>query len=262
MNISQLFVEFIFYSFLGWVWESIYCTIKKRKWQDRGFLFGPVCPIYGSCIVVAKIVFTEVAVFSSADTPIWQIFLICVLGSAMAEFGTSWVLEKRFHAMWWDYSQQPFNIQGRICAPVSMAFGVAGVLLVKFVFPFMVNVTGRISTTGYEVLAIVFALLFGADYALTEASLSTLLKTVEAYKAEWNRKAETTYETVSSVPKRVHENATKTKEKIADHYISHMGFNQRRILANIKKFKPIKGEKILIDSHMIETLKEALHKHR
>ena len=130
MIITQCFVEFIFYSFLGWIWESIYCTAKEKKWADRGFLFGPICPIYGSCVVLTSVLFSLVPALSDPEFPLWAIFILCCLGSAVAEFGTSWVLEKRFHARWWDYSDMPLNIQGRICVPVSICFGLAGVLIV------------------------------------------------------------------------------------------------------------------------------------
>ena len=92
MLISWYFVEFIFYSFLGWIWESIYCTAKEKKWADRGFLFGPVCPIYGSCVVAASMVFSLIPGLSDPSFPVWAVFIICYVGSAVAEFGTSWVI--------------------------------------------------------------------------------------------------------------------------------------------------------------------------
>lgn len=94
MIVSQYFVEFILYSFLGWVWESIYCTVKEKKWADRGFLFGPICPIYGSCVVGASLVLVLFPRLSEPDFPVWILFILCYIGSAIAEFGTSWVLEK------------------------------------------------------------------------------------------------------------------------------------------------------------------------
>ena len=176
MLIAQYFVEFIFYSFLGWVWESVYCSAKERKWADRGFLFGPICPIYGSCVVATSALFSAFDFLSSPDFPIWGIFIICYIGSAVAEYTTSWVLEKRFHARWWDYSTIPLNINGRICVPVSIAFGLAGVAVVKFLIPAVEGIHSVVNPLVYEVLAIIFGMLFGADYALTEASLSALLK--------------------------------------------------------------------------------------
>ncbi|SFC26175.1 putative ABC transporter permease [Butyrivibrio sp. YAB3001] len=245
MLISQYFVEFIFYSFLGWVWESIYCTIKEKKWADRGFLFGPVCPIYGSCVVATSMVFSLFPALSDPNFPIWAIFIICYLGSAVAEFGTSWVLEKRFHARWWDYSELPLNIQGRICVPVSICFGIAGVLIVKYLIPTVENLHNYTNPLVYEVLAIIIAMIFGADYALTEASLSALLGNVQQMHDEFNEKAQSNYEKVASAPKIIgqliaeeKESVENTRERLVKAYASRLSLNQKRILISIKKFTP------------------------
>ena len=115
-SISTYFVWFILFSFLGWVWETIFCSFRTHHFQNRGFLFGPICPIYGSSAILfiaAMSVFPE-------DLPNWALFLIFAAGSAVVEFATSWYMEKRFHARWWDYSNEPLNIQGRICLPATM----------------------------------------------------------------------------------------------------------------------------------------------
>lgn len=248
MIIAQYFVEFVFYSFLGWVWESIYCSAKERKWADRGFLFGPICPIYGSCVVVTSALFSLFDFLSSPDFPIWGIFIICYLGSAVAEYATSWILEKRFHARWWDYSTIPLNINGRICVPVSIAFGLAGVAVVKFLIPAVEGVHAVVSPVVYEVLAIIFAMIFGADYALTEASLSALLKNVEKMHEEFNLKAQERYEMVASAPKRLEqkimeekENAEARQHLLVKAYAEKLSLNQKRLLLGIKKFMPKPG---------------------
>ncbi|WP_051208902.1 putative ABC transporter permease [Butyrivibrio sp. WCD3002] len=264
MIISQYFVEFIFYSFLGWVWESIYCTTKEKKWADRGFLFGPVCPIYGSCVVVASMVFSLIPAFADPNFPIWAIFIMCYIGSAIAEFGTSWVLEKRFHARWWDYSNIPLNIQGRICVPVSTAFGLAGILVVKYLMPFVNGMHAVVPAAVYEVCAIIFAAGFGADFALTEASLSALLKDVENMHQEFNIQAQQNYERLAAVPSVVSEKLrsevssienklnmeketmeariASTREKISALHAGSLSFNQKRILTSISKFTSDKNK--------------------
>lgn len=216
MTISFLFVEFIFYSMLGWIWESIYCTIKERKWQDRGFLFGPICPIYGSCMVVVTVFVHFLPQVLAPDRPIWQIFLICMIGSAIAEYSTSFVLEKRFHARWWDYSTQPLNINGRICLPVSLSFGAAGVVIVKYLVPIISHADGWMPMQVYECLAVVFAALFGADFALTEASLSTLLKEIENMHEEFNDRAQAAYINLAATPRKITEAPKKLEEALQD----------------------------------------------
>ena len=262
MVIAQYFVEFMFYSFLGWVWESIYCTAKEKKWADRGFLFGPICPIYGSCVVVASAVFSSIDVLRSPDFPIWGIFILCYIGSAVAEFATSWVLEKRFNARWWDYSELPFNIQGRICVPVSIAFGLAGVAVVKFLIPAIEGVHEVVSPVVYEVLAIILAAIFGADFALTEASLSALLKDVKQMHEEFNEKAQERYEKVAAAPKVIEQKIAEGKElaeerheQLAKAYAQRLSLNQKRILLGIEKIMPkaelpveFKGKNLLVSS--------------
>ena len=262
MVIAQYFVEFMFYSFLGWVWESIYCTAKEKKWADRGFLFGPICPIYGSCVVVASAVFSSIDVLRSPDFPIWGIFILCYIGSAVAEFATSWVLEKRFNARWWDYSELPLNIQGRICVPVSIAFGLAGVAVVKFLIPAIEGVHEVVSPVVYEVLAIILAAIFGADFALTEASLSALLKDVKQMHEEFNLKAQERYEKVAAAPKVIEQKIAEGKElaeerheQLAKAYAQRLSLNQKRILLGIEKIMPkaelpveFKGKNLLVSS--------------
>lgn len=267
MIIAQYFVEFIFYSFLGWIWESIYCSIKERKWADRGFLFGPICPIYGSCVVGASIVFSSFHFLSSPDFPLWAIFIFCYLGSAIAEFSTSWVLEKRFHARWWDYSAVPLNIQGRICVPISTAFGLAGVVIIKYVIPTIEGLHAVVSPTVYEILAIVFAGIFGADLALTEASLSTLLKEVEKMHEEFNIKAQAKYEKIASTSKLIERKIMEEKElteikteQFVKTYAKKLTLNQKRILLGIQKFMPKRnvGDDETVGSFI--TLTDALRK--
>ena len=116
MIIAAYFVNFIVFSFMGWVWETVYCTFKTKHWQNRGFLYGP---IYGTAAVTAMIVFNFVPVLNTGSLASWKIFLICAAGSAVIEYATSYVLEKIFHAVWWDYSTVPLNINGRICLPAT-----------------------------------------------------------------------------------------------------------------------------------------------
>ncbi|MDO4615281.1 MAG: putative ABC transporter permease [Lachnospiraceae bacterium] len=305
MEVSQYFVEFIFYSFLGWVFESIYCSVKEKEWKDRGFLFGPICPIYGACVVTASLLFSQVKVLSDPDFPIWGIFLICMAGSAVAEFSTSWFLEKRFHARWWDYSDMPLNLHGRIALPVSVGFGIAGIAVVRYLIPFISGIHTGVPPMVYEVLALVMALLFGADFALTEAALSSLLKNVENYKAEFNRRAELAYNSISSAPKRLEEGVTGARDAVAgnivaakrtvsaglanarealadsaaqiieqrdnseqesmekihafsDSYLNNMSESQKRILGNIRIFKPKEKENTFFGKSPTEHLKEAL----
>ena len=98
------FVYFFVYSVLGWITETIYCRILDGKWTNRGFLFGPYCPIYG-CGVLLIIAFLNNFIAS----PI-KVFFLGMLFTSALEYVSSLILEKMFNAKWWDYSNRKFNI--------------------------------------------------------------------------------------------------------------------------------------------------------
>lgn len=190
MVVSKYFVWFILFSFMGWLYETIYCTVSKHKWQNRGFLFGPVCPIYGVGAVAASIICSGSALPAMSDV---QIFFVCFFGSIVLEYVTSWVLEKLFHAIWWDYSNVKFNIHGRVCLPASIGFGLAGLLVVHVILPFAGHVTGGLSPLTLEVLSLLFMAVFAADFALTVSALTSLMQNLQAVEEQVNKQMEELY---------------------------------------------------------------------
>ncbi len=239
---AQYFTEFIFYSFLGWIWESIYCTMVEKRWADRGFMFGPVCPIYGSCVVGFSLITRLFPQLQDPDFPLWEIFLLAFVSSAVIEFSTSWVLEQRFHARWWDYSDMPLNFHGRICLPASTGFGLAGIAVVKFLIPAVERIHSVVPGWCYEISAIILAFIMGVDLALTEASLSSLLKNVEDMHAEFNDRAQTNYERIVSAPKaigrKIHNVPYILEERFISKYTTRLTLGQKKIMESIKKITP------------------------
>lgn len=128
-KIALVAIYFFFYSALGWLVESIYCSVAAGKIINRGFLTGPICPIYGTGAVVMTLVLTPLK-----EYPI-LVFIVGLLVCDIVEFATSYIMEKLFHARWWDYSNKWLNIQGRICFRHSMYWGIASVLFIYFVHP-------------------------------------------------------------------------------------------------------------------------------
>lgn len=200
MIIAAYFVNFIVFSFMGWVWETVYCTFKTKHWQNRGFLYGPVCPIYGTAAVTAMIVFNFVPVLNTGSLASWKIFLICAAGSAVIEYTTSYVLEKIFHAVWWDYSTVPLNINGRICLPATCGFGLAGIVIVRYLFPFIRSLHQENRPLLNEGLSLLFMFLFAMDLALTIASLTELITKMENYSREFNARMEAGVEIAQQGP--------------------------------------------------------------
>lgn len=156
---------------MGYIYECCFSTIKKGRWENRGFLFGPVIPIYGVG-GAALVGVCELLKMQTGSYSWWQIFLIGYLGSIILEYTTSWALEKLFHAYWWDYSDMPFNIKGRVCLPYSIGFGLAALLITYMIAPATLRVTDCIPAITMELLSLIFASLIAADTALTVSALT------------------------------------------------------------------------------------------
>lgn len=146
MTIVIYVLYFFFYSAVGWLGESIYCSVGARKWVNRGFLKGPMCPIYGTGALAMAITLTpvknldlRVPLFGHnvLITPL-LVFIAGMVVCDIVEFITSVLMEKLFHARWWDYSNKKFNIQGRICLGHTFYWGIASLLFLYLVHPIVV----------------------------------------------------------------------------------------------------------------------------
>lgn len=144
--LEQYFLLFIIYSFGGWIIEEINCSIKEKKIVDRGFLIGPICPIYGFGGIIMTIYLTQ---FN--NNPI-LLFLTAVLACAILEYLTSYIMEKVFNARWWDYSKEKINLNGRICLRTLIPFGIFGLIIVYIFNPILFNWIDKLS---YKTLAII-----------------------------------------------------------------------------------------------------------
>lgn len=220
--ISLYFVEFILFSFIGWIYECLFCMIKEHHWENRGFLFGPVCPIYGVGAVSTLIL------FGTGSMPLWGVFLVCAGGSIVLEYGTSYLLEKRFHALWWDYSDMPLNINGRICLPATLGFGITGVLIRHFVAPLSERVHAMMPPFAAEIAALILMGIFAADLALTVESLKQLTAKIIQIEEEFNERMQAAYETAATAPQ-----AAKT---LAAEYAARLPRLQKRTIRSIKRF--------------------------
>ncbi len=162
MGIALLwFWRFILYSFIGWLMESILFTIEARHWVNRGFLTGPICPIYGSGAVLILLILTPLQ-----NMPALLALAGIVLATTL-EYMTGWLMETIFHTRWWDYSRRRFNLHGRICLLNSLAWGVLSIVLVYGLNPLADRLIGSISQTWQMILAAVALVFFFADLITT-----------------------------------------------------------------------------------------------
>jgi uncharacterized membrane protein len=184
------------YGIVGWIWETLYCTIKEHKWENRGFLYGPILPIYGLGGVIATYLFSQVPIPWLQQPSVIVVFIVSFFGSILLEYGTSWILEKLFHAYWWDYSHLPFNLNGRVCLPCSLGFGLAGVLVVFVFFPVFQKYTPDGYSVFVEVLSLILTFLFAMDVSLTVFVLTDFAQRVAGMDAEINEQMTLFYENI------------------------------------------------------------------
>lgn len=167
LSIYELSIYFIIYAFLGWCVEVAYAAFVKGEFVNRGFLSGPVCPIYGFGMII----------IITALTPLKDNLLLLFLGAvaltSLLEFVTGFVLEKVFHEKWWDYSSSPFNLKGYICLSFSTLWGLAGVFVIDLIHPMISRTVRIIPKTAGIVLAVILSIIMIFDAAVT---ISAILK--------------------------------------------------------------------------------------
>lgn len=154
---SQWLLFFFIYCFLGWVWESCYVSVRKREWINRGFLHGPILPIYGFGAII--ILWLTLPVRNS----IAPIYLLGMLGATLLEYVTGAVMERLFHVRYWDYSNYKFNINGYICLFSSLGWGAFSVLLVKVLHPPIERVVLQIPIYLADPVSLICVIVFMVD---------------------------------------------------------------------------------------------------
>lgn len=157
LYISELFICFIVFSFLGWCLEVIYGVVTTKKFVNRGFLIGPLCPLYGLGCVLLYLLLSRYA----SDPIILAIasMLLC----SILEYFASYILEKLFKTRWWDYSQEKYNINGRICLEMAVPFGLLGLGVVYLLFPGALYLLSQIDYTVVYIIAGCLVTLFAID---------------------------------------------------------------------------------------------------
>ena len=176
MTYYQICWYFLIYSFGGWVVEVIFHAVALGKVVNRGFLNGPVCPVYGFGVLS---VFAMINTLQSSGYQMSEgmIFLFGVILATVVELIAGWMLDVCFHARWWDYSDKPLNFHGYICLEFSLIWGLAIVLVVKVFQKYVENNTSMQtdSALGWIILAILYG-VYLADLIVTVAVIRGLNK--------------------------------------------------------------------------------------
>ena len=190
----EYIVFFLVFSFIGWVLECLYKSILQKKIVNSGFLYGPVCPIYGFGALFMYLSLINV----SNDIIVLFIFGLVVL--SIYEYLVGWFLEVTFKVKYWDYSTYKFNINGRVCLKNSMFWGILGVIFMKLLVPIYNSFIYDIPQNFLKYIAYALSTILIIDTALTvyhlikinitlrdwdkiKTELSEKLKSVEAKNA-------------------------------------------------------------------------------
>ncbi len=141
LEVCRYVLYFFTYAFIGYVCEVIYCSIPKKKFVNRGYLYAPICPIYGYGAVIVILCFDWLTKYP------WGFVLVAIGGmllTSLLEYLTSFVMEKIFHMRWWDYSNHKFNIKGRVCLLNSTLFMLLVMILMYGIHPIFKSLYAKI----------------------------------------------------------------------------------------------------------------------
>lgn len=154
----------IIYSFFGWVWETCYVSVKSGKFVNRGFINGPLCTIYGFGAVSVYVILRP---FSDN---LLYLYLGGVVVATALEYVTAVLMESIFHTSWWDYSDNKFNFQGRICLGASLGWGAFTVILFKVLHPLVESIVILYPVYVGEIGICVIGVGYVVDFAFSAAA--------------------------------------------------------------------------------------------
>ena len=174
---KMAFLIFIIFSVVGWISEVLYVGIfHEHKFVNRGFLYGPLCPVYGFGGIV--ILLLPPFLYTTWIPLFFSSMILCTV----VEYFVSWIMEKMFHTRWWDYSHYKFNINGRICLLNSVLFGFLGLGVIRFVYPHIIRFLNWLGTFAITICADSILVILTIDIFVTVHKLVDFNTTMEKIK--------------------------------------------------------------------------------
>lgn len=174
---TMLFL-FLLYSFIGWSQEVILGLFQHKRFINRGFLIGPICPIYGFGAVFMTLTLTQYK-----EHPI-VVFVMAVVVCSILEYLTSYIMEKVFNNRWWDYSDMKFNINGRICLEFASAFGFGALLMMYLINPFAIPIIESIPLNIRGIILSIIAMIISFDMFISFGVIVQLKHISENIKSD------------------------------------------------------------------------------
>ena len=161
VDLCHIFNWFFIYSFLGWVWESCYVSVKEKRLVNRGFVTGPVCTIYGFGAVSVYLILKPVS------GSLFWLYAGGVVVPTLLEYLTAVLMEHIFHTSWWDYSKNKYNFQGRICLGASLGWGIFTIILFYGFQPAVERITAAYSVSVGKLLAGTASFIYAVDFGIS-----------------------------------------------------------------------------------------------
>lgn len=177
MAIYDILFSFFFYGFAGWCAEVAFAAVRQGKFINRGFLNGPICPIYGVGVTLIA------TILDFCKDNFILLYLASTVLVTFLEWATGFCLEKIFRHRWWDYSNMPLNIGGYVCPLFSAVWGIACVIVVRFLHPLIRLCISWIPVWIGVLFLTVFILTLGIDLYVTVTGIFRLNRRLERMEA-------------------------------------------------------------------------------
>lgn len=173
-KVLEYALYFFIYAILGWGVEVIHAALKRGRFENRGFLNGCWCPIYGVGVVLVLLCLTPI------NINVFVLFLASLALTSVLEFAVGFVLEKLFKTKWWDYSKEHFNIKGYVCLKYSILWGLACVIIVDLVHPMIAQLVHITPELAKYIICGILSAAFVVDAVFTVIQLVAYKKNYAA----------------------------------------------------------------------------------
>ncbi|WP_244833102.1 putative ABC transporter permease [Clostridium sp. BJN0001] len=238
---------FMIYSFLGWCTEVLYYFKIEHKFVNRGFLYGPFCPIYGCGIILV------ITLLDEYKNNLFILFISAFFLTSILEYITGYILEKLFKSKWWDYTDDPFNINGRVCLLYSILWAISCVFIIKVLHPLNILISNNISLNIKLFVSYVFSIYFFTDSIFTVLSLIKFKSLLTKLQLQLVSVRESEIFTRGNVILNAKEKALKTVQSL-----SKMKFNLNHIRL-IKAFPNVSSKKF---GYILNSIKDYIKKEK
>lgn len=206
MSFFKLFIAFWFFSILGWILEELVFIIEDRKLVNRGFLIGPYCPIYGFGALI-------MILLTPYKDHLFVCFILALTLCSTLEYFASFLMEKIFKIRWWDYSNDAFNINGRICLRNAIAFGALGVIFTSFLNPWYLSIIDNFSDNTLLIIFIILAIITLIDLLVSFNTMNSIKNII-----------------IKDLSKYKHKDATDDVKKMVNKRLPGINFLQKRLI--------------------------------